>query len=170
MQEQVLLLARGRRQLYLLRRHPLLPPPTPLQGMPIDSMLVTHHSHHGSSHDKSNVLVMFADVMAHGLPIHRSTFSAGGNISPVLPTNLLLMAGIRWGGGDSVSSCSFGGTFLETIFLAEGFPSFRLPFFGSFSVDCWIVHGFLLHLLPRLSFGSFCPSSCFVHFHFGYAI
>jgi hypothetical protein len=51
--------------------------------------------------------------------------------------------GLRSGGGlhwlkigDSVASCSFGGTFLETFFLAEGFPSFCLPFFGSFSVDC----------------------------------
>jgi len=40
------------------------------------------------------------------------------------------------GGGDSIASCSFGSTFLETIFLAEGYPSFCLPFFGSFSVDC----------------------------------
>jgi hypothetical protein len=60
----------------------------------------------------------------------------GSDIGPTLPTNLLVMAGIRWGGGDSVASCLFGGTFLETIFLAEGFPSFCLPFFGSFSVDC----------------------------------
>jgi len=30
----------------------------------------------------------------------------------------------------------FGGTFVETIFLDEGFPSFCLAFFGLFSVDC----------------------------------
>ena len=40
------------------------------------------------------------------------------------------------GEGGSIASCSFGGTFVETIFLDEGFPSFCLPFFGSFSVDC----------------------------------
>ncbi len=57
--------------------------------MPTNSVMVTHHSHHGSAHNKIIVLVMFANVMAPGLPIHRSTFSAGGNIGPVLPTNLL---------------------------------------------------------------------------------
>jgi hypothetical protein len=46
--------------------------------------------------------------------------------------------GLGGGGGiyDFIASCSFRGTFVETIFLDEGFPSFCLPFFGSFSVDC----------------------------------
>ncbi len=57
--------------------------------MPINSVMVTHQSHHGSAHNESTVLVVFADVMAPRLPIHRSTFSAGGDIGPVLPTNLL---------------------------------------------------------------------------------
>ncbi len=61
--------------------------------------MVTHHSHHGSAHDESTILVVFADVMAPGLPIHRSTFSVGGDIGPALPTNLLVMAGIRPGRG-----------------------------------------------------------------------
>ncbi len=57
--------------------------------MPTNSVMVTHHSHHGSTHDESTVLIVFADVMAPRLPIHRSTFSAGGNIGPALPMNLL---------------------------------------------------------------------------------
>ncbi len=36
-----------------------------------------------------NLVVMLVAAMAPELPIHRSTFFAGGNISPVLPTNLL---------------------------------------------------------------------------------
>ncbi len=100
--------------------------------MPINSVSVTHHSHHGSAHDESTIPVVLADVMTPGLLIHRSTFLAGGNIRPVLPTNLLVMAGIRQGGVDSIASCSFGSTFQETTFLAEGLPSFYLPFFGSF--------------------------------------
>ena len=98
--------------------------------------MVTNQSHHGSTHDNITVLVILAVVMAPRLPIYWSTFSAGGDFGPVLPTNLLVMAGIRTGGGGSIASCSFGGTFVETIFLDEGFPSFCLPFFGSFSVDC----------------------------------
>jgi hypothetical protein len=98
--------------------------------------MLTNQSHHGSAHDDITILVVLAVVMAPGLLIYRNTFSAGGDIGPVLPTNLLVMAGIRTGGGDSIASCSFGGTFVETIFFDEGFPSFCLPFFGSFSVDC----------------------------------
>jgi hypothetical protein len=41
---------------------------------------------------------MLADVMAPELPIHRSIFSAGGNIGPVLQTNLLQMDGLKQGG------------------------------------------------------------------------
>jgi hypothetical protein len=42
---------------------------------------------------------MLAAAMAPGLPIHRSIFFAGGDIGPALPTNLLVMDGIkrRWG-------------------------------------------------------------------------
>ena len=55
--------------------------------MPINSVSVTHHSHHGSAHDDITVLDVLVVVMAPGLPIYRSTFSAGGDIGPVLPTN-----------------------------------------------------------------------------------
>jgi hypothetical protein len=66
--------------------------------MPIHSVTVDFLFHHRSKHDERTVLVVFANVTAHGLPIHRSTFSAGGDTGPVLPTNLLVMAGIRRGG------------------------------------------------------------------------
>jgi hypothetical protein len=49
--------------------------------------MLTNQSHHGSAHDDITVLVVLAVVMAPGLPIYRSTFSAGGDIGPVLPTN-----------------------------------------------------------------------------------
>jgi hypothetical protein len=45
------------------------------------------------------VLVILAVVMAPGLLIYRSTFSAGGDIGSVLPTNLHVMAGNRGGRG-----------------------------------------------------------------------
>jgi len=91
---------------------------------------------HGSVHDKSSVLFVLVDDMALGPPIHWIIFIVVGVINLVLPINLL--DGLRWGGGiyGSIASCSFGGTFVETIFLDEGFPSFCLPFFDSFSVDC----------------------------------
>jgi hypothetical protein len=95
-------------------------------------MMVTHHSHHGSAHDKSTVLIVFANVMAPGLPIHRSTFSAGGNIGPALPTNLLVIAGIRPGRGIRLLPGSFGSTFRETIFLVKGYLLFVFLSFGSF--------------------------------------
>ena len=70
--------------------------------MPIHFVTVDLLFHHGSTHDKSTVLVMLANIMAHGLPIHRSTFSASGDTGPALPTNLLVMAGIRWRGNSVV--------------------------------------------------------------------
>jgi hypothetical protein len=88
---------------------------------------------------------MLAAAMAPGLPIHRSTFFAGGNIGPVLPTNLLRMDELKQTWGDFVASCSFGGTwailllpgsfgstFWETIFLVEAYLLFVFLSFGSF--------------------------------------
>jgi hypothetical protein len=60
--------------------------------------MLTNQSHHRSAHDDITVLVVLAVVMATGLPIYRSTFSAGGDIGPVFPTNLHVMAGNRGGG------------------------------------------------------------------------
>jgi hypothetical protein len=60
-------------------------------------VLVARIHHHGSTHDASTNLVVLADVMAPGLPIHRSTFFAGGDIGPAHLTNLLRMDGLkRW--------------------------------------------------------------------------
>jgi hypothetical protein len=42
-----------------------------------------------------NLDVVLADAMAHGLPIQRSTFFAGGNIGPALTTNLLCIDGLK---------------------------------------------------------------------------
>jgi hypothetical protein len=79
--------------------------------------MVTNQSHHTSVHDDITVLVVLAVVMAPGLPIYRSTFSAGGDIGPVLPTNLHVMAGNRRGEGDSIASCSFGKHYSGDNFL-----------------------------------------------------
>jgi hypothetical protein len=57
--------------------------------MPIHSKRVDLLLHHGSACNGSSVLIAFAVAMALRLPIHRSAFFAGGNISPKLPTNLL---------------------------------------------------------------------------------
>jgi hypothetical protein len=78
--------------------------------------MVTNQSHHTSVHDDITVLVVLAVVMAPGLPVYRSTFSAGGDIGPVLPTNLHVMAGNR-GGEDSIASCSFGKHYSGDNFL-----------------------------------------------------
>ncbi len=67
--------------------------------MPIHSKWVDLLLHCGSAHDASSVLIAFAVAMALELPIHRSIFFAGGDIGPALPTNLLVMDGIkRWWG------------------------------------------------------------------------
>jgi hypothetical protein len=78
------------------QRHPLLPPSYPLpsvaryfylrgEGPPIHFVLVIHHNR--SAHDASTNLVLLANVMPPGLPIHRSTFFVGGVIGPTLPIN-----------------------------------------------------------------------------------
>ncbi len=67
--------------------------------MPINSKCVDLLLHRGSARNASSVLIAFAAAMAPGLPIHRSIFFVGGNIGPALPTNLLVMDGIkRWWG------------------------------------------------------------------------
>jgi hypothetical protein len=45
----------------------------------------------------ADLVAVLAAAMAPGLPIHRSTFFAGGDIGPVLPTNLLRMDGLKRG-------------------------------------------------------------------------
>ncbi len=64
--------------------------------MPIHSKHVDLLLHRGSARNANSVLIAFAVATALGLPIHRSIFFAGGNIGPALPTNLLVMDGIKW--------------------------------------------------------------------------
>jgi hypothetical protein len=45
----------------------------------------------------AGLVPVLATAMAPGLPIHRSSFFAGGNIGPALPTNLLRMDGLKRG-------------------------------------------------------------------------
>ncbi len=127
----------------------------PGEGPPIHSVLVIHH--HRSAHDASTNLIVLANVMAPELPIHRSTYFAGGNIGPAHLTNLLRIYGLKrwrgeifwlkhWGfscfssGGDSFAYCSVGSTFRETNFLVEGYLLFVFLFFWFLLVDCCMVH------------------------------
>ena len=108
--------------------------------------------------------------MAPGLPIHRSTFFAGGNISPALPTNLLRIDGLKrtcgefccflffWRHvGNFVASCSFGGTWEICCFLffwrhlGDSFASWS--FGGTFWETIFLVEGYLLFVF--LSFSSY---------------
>jgi hypothetical protein len=95
------------------QQHPLLPPSYPLssvmryfylweEGPPIYSVLVARIHHHGSAHNASTDLVVLANVMAPGLPIHKSTFFACGDIGPMHLTNLLQMDGLKQWRGNSV--------------------------------------------------------------------
>ncbi len=94
--EQPHLVAQCCRYLRPSQRHPLLPPSYPLpsvaryfyllgEGPPIHFVLVIHH--HRSSHNASTNLVVLANIMAPGLPIHRSIFFMGCIIGPALPIN-----------------------------------------------------------------------------------
>jgi hypothetical protein len=58
-------------------------------GVPILSVIVAYHFHHGSARTGDVILAVFVDDMAHGLPINRSPFFVVGDIGPTLPTNLL---------------------------------------------------------------------------------
>ncbi len=128
------------------------------EGPPIQSVLVARLHHHRSAHDASTNLVVLANIMAPGLPIHRRTFFAGGNINPAPPTNLLQMDRLKQWSGDFIDlnvgkslayalgiqlflmwwrilllPGSFGGTFWETIFLVKGCLLVVFLSFGFFS-------------------------------------
>ena len=127
-------------------------------------MMVTHQSHHGSTHDKSSILVVLANVMAPGLPIHRSTFSApGGDIGPALPITLLAMAGNRRGEeGILLLLVPLEPLFWRQFSWLKATLLFVFHFLVLFQliVRCIVL---LLHHLP-----SFClvsPSILFFHFH-----
>jgi hypothetical protein len=61
--------------------------------------------HNGSARDASNALIASADVIALVLPIMQRCTSgerctSGDDIGLALPTNLLVMDGLRPGGGE----------------------------------------------------------------------
>jgi hypothetical protein len=134
------------------------------------STTVSYSLHRGSIHDKSGALVVFVGVMALRPPIHRSLI-ADADIGHEPPTNPLGLS--RGGAGnlflvvsDSISPDSgfFGRQFSWLKFLLF---VFHFWFFQLIVRWCMV---FPLHLSSRLSFGSLHPSSCFLHFHFGYSI
>jgi hypothetical protein len=66
--------------------------------------------------------------------------------------------------GDSFASCSFGGTFWETIFLVEGYLLFVFISFGSYwLIVTWCIV-LLLHPLPSVLLG------LFVHLPFSFPL
>jgi hypothetical protein len=81
---------------------------------------------HGSACNASTALVASADVMALGLPSHRSFSSVGGNIGLALPTNLLLLDGLRRGEG--ILFLLYELVLWETIVMARVILLFDFPF------------------------------------------
>ncbi len=63
-------------------------------GVPILSVIVAYHFHHGSARIADVILAAFVDDMAHGLPIHRSPFFVVNVIGLTRPTNV--EDGLRW--------------------------------------------------------------------------
>ena len=133
------------------------------EGTPIHSK---HLLHQGSARDASHHLVVYAGVMALVLPIKWSLFFAGNVIGLALPTNLLVMDGIKRGGEgilflvlrDSPFSSSL--VLRKTVFSWLKFTSFCLPFF---------FYLFWLIMVHHPSFASFAlfPSGlslCFCFF------
>ena len=72
-----------------------------LQGeeAPIHSVSVDLLLHNGSARDASDALFGSAGVMALVLPITQILCSSGDDIGLALPTNLLVMDGLKPGGG-----------------------------------------------------------------------
>jgi hypothetical protein len=95
---------------------------------------------HGSASNASTVLVASANIMALGLLIHRSFFSVGNNIGLALPTNLLLMDGLRQGEGILLLVYELSPLILSSSgdnFLGWSYSSFVFPF--QFLVDCYYM-------------------------------
>ena len=109
-----------------------LPTPSLLPVTPIHSKRLLHQ---GSACDASHHLVVYAGVIALMLPIKWILFFAGNVIGLALPTNLLVMNGIKRGGEgilflilrDSPFSSSL--VLWKTVFSWLKFNSFCLPFF-----------------------------------------
>ncbi len=125
---------------------------------------MSYSLHRGSVHNESGALIVFVGVMALGPPIHRSLV-ADADIGHEPPTNPL--GSSRGGAGNLflvvLDSISLDSGFFERQFSWLKFLLFvfHFCFFQLIVRWCMVFH---LHLLSRLSFGSLCPSSCFVHF------
>ena len=96
--------------------------------------------HQGSARGASHHLIVYAGVMTLALPIKWSLFFAGDVIGLALPTNLLVMDGIKWGGRGDFFSRSTRLTLLQ--------------FFSS-SEDClsWMKFTFFVFPFSFISFG-----------------
>ncbi len=57
-------------------------------GVPILSVIVAYHFHHGSARTADVILATLVNNMAHGLPIHRSPFFVVNVISLARPMNV----------------------------------------------------------------------------------
>ncbi len=68
------------------------------EGTPIHSRRVDLLFHCRSACNASSILIAFANVMALVLPIKRGLLFAGDVIGLALPTNLLVMDGLKRGG------------------------------------------------------------------------
>jgi hypothetical protein len=101
------------------------------EGTPIHSERLLHQ---GSARGASHHLVVHAGVMTLALPIKWSLFFAGDVIGLALPTNLLVMDGIKRGGEvilflvlrDSPFSSSL--VLRKTVFSWMKFTFFVFPF------------------------------------------
>ncbi len=100
----------------------------------------------------ADLVAVLVAAMARGLPIHRSTSFAGGDIGPALPTNLLRMDGLKRTWGILLLPAileALGGyllllVLLETL-LGRQFSWWKVTFFLSsfllvLLVDCYMVH------------------------------
>ncbi len=119
---------------------------------PIHSKHVDLLFHRGSTHNVSYVLIASVEVMALVLLMNRGLFVAGNIISLALPTNLLIMDGLKrrnkrgflshFMGFNLLSFCCFL-FFLEAHFGRQfswlKFTSLCLPFLFLL-VDCYMVH------------------------------
>jgi hypothetical protein len=120
--------ARWCHQLRPPRWHRLLPPSYPLlflvtwyvlhqgEGPHIHSECLLHH---GSARDASHVLIVYASVMALVLSIKWSLFFVDNVIGLALPTNLLVMDGIKRGGRGDFFSRSTRLTLLQFFSSSE---------------------------------------------------
>ncbi len=63
-------------------------------GVPILSVILAYHFHHGSTRMAEVILATFVDNIAHGLPIHWSPFFVVDVIGLARPTNV--EDGLRW--------------------------------------------------------------------------